>query len=544
MSPSATETSSLLQNTAASCHSSSSASLCDDLVHPSTIPTPRKSKYSPLRQEAHAWLAIACPSVFSVIAQNIPNVCTLAFLGQMSTSALAAVALTQVWIYGLAFTLWVALGITQASVTSQAAGSGKGVAVRGLLWITLTFGLAITCLIAVLFFFTDQTFQGLGYDHLDMDVVRLYSRYSIPVLFLITLYNPLSGRLVAQQIVFIPFCIDVAIAVTDIALSYAFILPLGYGVLGAVMANIVASFVGLVLYLLAHWRHPAENYVHLMEDAESPEEVEIKEDEEALVLLKQTTSDVVGNVGNVQEVGKPSEEALLVVAELTLTQFLSSRAPWRMFASQLSANLVTIAMEIGQRIIVSFLAASYGQVTTAAHNVTSELFELFSSVLYGFSDATCVRVGFHVGRDRERDGKRAALVSVLASGIWSLFVAAVFLAAHPWLGSLFSTDAAVSAMISELLLYASAYYVVYSLYIGTASVLDGQGRATINPLVSAVGSVGLTLLIAILFQKFTDLGVPGLWIAQIIGNAASAVAAAYLVVMSRWHELSQRIRSL
>lgn len=70
--------------------------------------------------------------------------------------------------------------------------------------------------------------------------------------------------------------------------------------------------------------------------------------------------------------------------------------------------------------------------------------------------------------------------------------------------------------------------------------MDGQGRATVNPIISFIGCWLVTGTLASCSLKYSDYGLQGLWGSQTIGESVAAVVTAIFVLCSNWQKLSQQ----
>ena len=120
--------------------------------------------------------------------------------------------------------------------------------------------------------------------------------------------------------------------------------------------------------------------------------------------------------------------------------------------------------------------------------------------------------------------------------VWVAAFSAALLASRRVLGYAFSGDGDVVAGVDALVPYFCAHYASFSAYVHIASILDGQGRAHLYPLVSVL-VVAVQLPLAFASAHYTTWGLPGLWCASAVGFAAGAAAAAVLVARSDWRAL-------
>lgn len=234
------------------------------------------------------------------------------------------------------------------------------------------------------------------------------------------------------------------------------------------------------------------------------------------------------------------DEAAAAVSLAAVWRFATSRKNMATFTRQASSAVFSMALEIGQSMLLSFLAADMGTVQVATQNALGELFQVGAMIIFGFGDAVAIRVGHALGAGRVTAAKIAAWVPCMAMLAWAIIAASVLIACRNVVGRLFSDDPAVIEAASSVVPWAAASYVAYALYIHAACVLDGQGRIVAPVVVSLIGCWCVTATLASLSLRFTSFGVPGLWGAELIGNAVAAVIAIVLVLRSDWRALSLR----
>lgn len=263
-----------------------------------------------------AWLPIFGTSSFGLAVQAVPDVLFLIFLGHVSLKALAAVALANVYAYGIVAMLCVGLDLSQSALTSQAVGSRSYVAVYGWTMMRVALDLALTCAISLPVFLTASALLshlGLG-GTVDFQLVDEYLRLSLPVPFLLVVINASATQLVSIQRIWQPLVIEILYALSAAAAGYIFIIGVdfgggwtfvGQGHRGAAYAYDATCLIALILYGGAYliWSAPP--------DAAGDEEDEDAEDEDedAAELLAAAAGKSVGVDGaGKEEAGLPSDD--------------------------------------------------------------------------------------------------------------------------------------------------------------------------------------------------------------------------------------------
>lgn len=582
------------------------------------------------KKELRAWGGVAVPSVFSLLAELLPSLITLIFVGRLGTDALAAVSLAQTWSYGLGYIVWVALDITHSTLVSQAHGSGAFVSLYGWTLIRLLVSTLFLPLLLLLWRYVDALVSSFGFTDVNFSIFRMYLDNTLAVPVLQTYAEAFAIHLVGSQILLPPFCIELIVAAIDVGVGYALIFGVGstipaMGVKGAAIGNVISVGCACALYAGAAfvWRPKPLASEESQGPSGDDSAVAVEADAETERLLPSLTPEerphgcggadkthehpapsvqrggpIAGNAssspaantterrcgaplnsrarlssilgdagatasgellpllstgsapsqrpdgGNVQSairatIHTADGSGAPVVHWREVLSFARSKTRWIAFGSLLGANLLTISLELFRVQLLSLFALDLGTSAVAAHNAMSNFFEVASSAVYGFGEATTIRVGFHLGSNLPQSARRAAIASELVAAGWGILFAVVLLPCRNVVGKIVSDDDAVIADAAIITPYLCIAYALYSIYINMSCVLDGQGRSKVNPFVSVVGSWLVTALLAGLAVRFTNLGLPALWGSILIGNAASFTLSALLVSRSDWKQLAQ-----
>jgi multidrug resistance protein, MATE family len=199
----------------------------------------------------------------------------------------------------------------------------------------------------------------------------------------------------------------------------------------------------------------------------------------------------------------------------------------RLFLLGLPAAL-QLLFEVGIFTAATALAGRLEPASLAAHHIALNIISVIFMVPLGISSAGAVLVGQGLGA---RDGAGAAgagwaavmLVLVAMTG------AAVAFWWRPalWIG-LFTTDAGVIAIGSQLLLVAAAFQLFDGLQVVSTGVLRGLGETRVPMLVGLVGYWGVGLPLGYWLCFVTGHGVIGLWLGLCAGLMLVGTALLWL----------------
>jgi len=208
---------------------------------------------------------------------------------------------------------------------------------------------------------------------------------------------------------------------------------------------------------------------------------------------------------------------------------------WTVMAALLKTGApigVMIIMEGGLFILTAMLAGRMGEVPVAAHQIAINVASLCYMLPFGLAEATTVRVGHAVGRGLGTQGvRRAARASLVLVLICQSVSALLLLLGHDVIVRLYTTDVAVAALASSLLLLAAAHQFPDGVQVLAAGALRGlkDTRVPMLLVMFAYWGVGMPLLLWLgldwQWWKFAGLGwgTQGMWLGLIAGLGCAAL---------------------
>ena len=202
--------------------------------------------------------------------------------------------------------------------------------------------------------------------------------------------------------------------------------------------------------------------------------------------------------------------------------------------------LLAGALESWQLQCVAFLAARMGAVALASHMAMMNFYYFSTSIQFGFSAATAVRVGYHLGGSRVPEAKRAGLVGLAFCATAGAAVGVSIHAARAYLGRLFSGDPAVWAEVSTLAPLVGGGYAAMSLFYAAGGVLSGQGRPLVVAVAFVIGAWCVCIPLAWAFTVKYNEGLLGLWTALMIGYATVTLITGSSALRSDWRAIGGR----
>ena len=187
---------------------------------------------------------------------------------------------------------------------------------------------------------------------------------------------------------------------------------------------------------------------------------------------------------------------------------------------------ITVLMEGGLFIATALLIARLGEVPAAAHQIAINVAALCFMVPMGLAEATTVRVGRALGGNDADGVRRAARAGYLIVLVTQTCSAIALLLGHGVVVAIYTTDVAVAAMASTLLLYAAAFQFPDGIQVMSAGALRGL-RDTRVPMWLALASYwGLGMPLGAWLGLELGRGPQGMWIGLIAGLTAAALLMA------------------
>jgi MATE family multidrug resistance protein len=209
------------------------------------------------------------------------------------------------------------------------------------------------------------------------------------------------------------------------------------------------------------------------------------------------------------------------------------------------ARMLAIGLPIGFQILfeygvfggVGLLMGRVGTAAVAGHQIALNLAALTFMVPFGIGMATSVLVGRSVGGGRPDEARRRAAAGLLVAIGFMTAAAAVFLSSPKLLASLFSPDAAVTAVAVSLIPLAGAFQIFDGIQTVGLGALRGIGDTKVPVLINLTGYYLVGLPIGLWLGFGLGWGARGLWWGLVAGLAAVALVLLFRVRLQFGREL-------
>ncbi|MFT3923756.1 MAG: MATE family efflux transporter [Myxococcales bacterium] len=419
-------------------------------------------------------LRLAGPIVLAQLGQMLLGVVDAALAGHLSTKALGAVTLGNLWQFGTVLPLaGVVMGLDP--LVSQAHGAGLHEQAR----LALRRAVMIACALALpVCFAWAHAEQGLllfGQDPQLAQLAGMYTRvqlFSVPCLLI---YHGLSTYFTARGVVRPGLIAMVLANVFNAVVAYALIfgrfgLP-AWGIWGGGLATGLTRLLSMLLLAL-------------------------------MIKLERNAA------------AKDRGAMLRGVFDV--------RALWRQLA--LGAPLgVTLALEMWAFQIGTLLAGRLGPLPLSAHGVALNLSSISFMVPLGLGIASSSRVGQLIGAREPAAAQLAAQAALKLALCHAAFSATLFILARASLPRFYTDDHATVQLAASVLPIAGTFQVMDGLQTVSGGVLRGMGRPRVTAVLNLVGYFALGIPLAYYLGLRTSLGIAGIWYGYAAGLSVVAV---------------------
>jgi len=194
---------------------------------------------------------------------------------------------------------------------------------------------------------------------------------------------------------------------------------------------------------------------------------------------------------------------------------------------------VTVAMEGSLFVVTALLIGRLGAIEVAAHQIAINVAALCFMVPMGLAEATTVRVGHAHGRGSADGVRRAALAGYVLALATQTFSALVLLAGHGAIVSVYTSDIAVAALASSLLLYAAAFQYPDGIQVVSAGALRGLKDTRVPMFLAALAYWGIGMPLGAFLGLHLGWGPRGMWIGLIAGLTVAAFLLARRLLGNR-----------
>lgn len=224
---------------------------------------------------------------------------------------------------------------------------------------------------------------------------------------------------------------------------------------------------------------------------------------------------------------------LVVLAAIARADYLPHLRPWRSDATNPAAlwRLLRLGLPIGLQWelelgafgLAALLAGVFGTIQVAGHEIAINIAALTYMVPLGVSAAAAVAVGQAVGRADLAGARRQALAAVVTGAGFMALMALLLLTLPGVFARLYTDDAAVIAVASQLIPLAGLFQIFDGTQVTAIGVLRGVGDTRTPFLVNLMGYWLIGIPVSLLLGFTLDMETVGVWWGLVLGLAVVAV---------------------
>lgn len=425
----------------------------------------------PTRAELRALLALAVPVVLVQVGMMFMGVVDTVMVGHLSAEALAAVALGNLYFFGVVI---FGMGVLMAldPLVAQAVGANDDVAIARALQRGLLLSLALAVVAMALMPPARAVLTWLEQPPTVVPLAHDYVLRTIPGVLPFLAYGVLRQALQAMG------------RMRPILLTI-------------VAANLLNAGLNWVL-IFGHWGAPA-----------------------------------LGVSGAAWATSISRWAMALLLAALGWPLLHRHLRPWRQDSWALTPlwRMIRLGAGIGGQLqleytafgLTGLLMGRLGVDQMAGHQVALNLASLTYMVPLGVSGAAAVLVGQAVGRDDAHGARRFARASLVTGVAFMATTAILFLSVPRWLAELYSNAAPAVAVAAMLIPLAGLFQVFDGIQVVAGGILRGLGDTRAPMIINLLGFWGVGIPAGLLLGFTAGLGAIGLWWGLVSGLAAVAV---------------------
>ncbi|RAL49363.1 hypothetical protein DM860_012796 [Cuscuta australis] len=434
------------------------------------------------REESKAVWHIAGPAIITAVSQFSFGFVTSAFVGQIGHVELAAVSEVQNVIEGFVYGIMLGMGSALETLCGQAVGASE----VNMLGIYLQRSWIITGFTAILltpvYIFASPILKLFHQDKHISHVAGKYAIWAIPQLFAYAFNFPMQKFLQSQTKVWVIALVSLATLALHSLLTWALVMKLGHGLLGAAIAGNVSWWV---------------------------------------LILAQAAYIVSGRFPE-------SWTGFSFMAFKSLFNFVK--------LSLASAAMLCLELWYFTAVILMVGGLSNAAVAVDAVSICVNLQLWALMVALGFNASVSVRVSNELGAGRPDAAKFSITVNTVTSAILgTVFTVIVASTVHQF-PRMFTKNEEVMKTTSKLGYLLAATIFLNSVQPVFHGVAVGAGWQHIVAGVNLVSYYVVGLPIGALLGYKFHLGVKGIWSAMLGGSVLQTIILYFIIARKNWHK--------
>jgi MATE family multidrug resistance protein len=198
---------------------------------------------------------------------------------------------------------------------------------------------------------------------------------------------------------------------------------------------------------------------------------------------------------------------------------------------------VTLLMEAGLFVAVALFIGRLGETVTASHQIALNVASLAFMIPLGLSMAITVRVGNAAGRADEAGVRYAGFCGIALVIVVQLLAITLMLGMPRFIAGLYSGNAQVIALASQLLLLAGLFQLSDGIQVASNSALRGLKDTRFPMVITMFAYWGVGMPVGWYLAFRADMGARGMWLGLVAGLSMAAV-----LLFTRFYRVAMHAR--
>ncbi|XP_015083847.1 protein DETOXIFICATION 21-like [Solanum pennellii] len=434
-----------------------------------------------LHENKKLWV-VAAPAIFTRFSTFGVNIISLAFIGHIGATELAAYAL--IFTVLLRFCIGILLGM--ASGLETLCGQSYGAKQYHMLGLHLQRSFIVltitTTLLLPLFLFTTPILKALGQENDIAQVAGVVSLWFIPVAYAYVVSFACQMYLQAQSKNIVIAYLAAITLIIHAFLSWLLTIKYKFGLNGAMISTILAYWIpniGQLVYVMGGW-------------------------------CKDTW---------------------------TGFSFLAFKDLWPVVKLSLSSG-VMLCVELWYNSILVLLTGNFknAEVQIDALSICLNINGWELMIALGFMSAACVRVANELGRGSSKAAKFSIMTIVLISSAIGFILSLFFFFLRGRLAFVFTKSLEVTKEVDRLSPLLAFSVLLNSVQPVLSGVAVGAGWQTIVAYVNIICYYLVGIPVGVMLGYFLQLQVTGVWMGMLIGTLVQTIALVIITTKTDWDE--------
>ncbi|ERN17620.1 protein DETOXIFICATION 33 [Amborella trichopoda] len=444
-----------------------------------------KLGHKSLEESKVTWY-IAGPAILAATFLFSIGFITVAFVGRLGSTELAAVSMVQNVIEGFAFGVMLGLGSALETLCGQAVGAGQ----FNMLGIYTQRSWIVSCITAMvlspLYVFTSPILKLFRQSDDISKMAGKYSIWVIPQLFAYAINFPLLKFFQSQSKIMVITVISGITLMVHALLCWVFVTKLNYGLAGAAAAGSISWWIinlAQIIYLISGFFPEAWTGFSLL-----------------------------------------AFHSLFAFVKLSL------------------ASAIMLCLDLWYYTIVILLVGHLHNPEVAVDAISICMnFELWPVIVaLGFNTAVSVRVSNELGANQPKAARFSVVVNLTTSAVLGIFFMVTIIIARNDFPKLFTTDTKVIKETSRLWALLSLTMLLNSIQPVLSGVAVGAGWQVMVAFISLGCYYLLGLPIGVLLGFKFNLGVKGFWLGMVVGSLLQTVILTLIIFRANWGREASR----